>query len=37
MFDDFISALEDDVFEERPVTVEEFVTNEDYLHLPPLS
>lgn len=37
MFDDFLSALEEDEFEERPVTVEEFVTNEDYLHLPPLS
>ena len=37
MFDDFISALEEDEFEEKPVTIEEFVTNEQYLHLPPLS
>ena len=37
MFDDFLSALEDDEFDEKPVTIEEFVTTENYLHLPPLS
>lgn len=37
MFDDFLSALEEDEFEETPVSIEEFVTSEDYLKLPPLS
>lgn len=36
-FNDFLEALEDDVFEEKPVDVEEFVTSKDFLGLPPLS
>jgi hypothetical protein len=36
-FDDFLGALEEDAFEERPVDIEEFVTSKDYLMLPPLS
>lgn len=36
-FSDFFEALEDDVFEERPVMIEEFVTSKSYLSLPPLS
>ena len=36
-FSDFLDALEEDEFEERPVTIEEFVTSKDYLGLPPLS
>ena len=36
-FDDFISALKDSDFEEKPVGVEEFVTSEYFLGLPPLS
>ena len=35
--DDFLSALDGDIFEERPVMLEEFVTSPDYLGLPPLS
>ena len=37
MFDDFLSALEEDGFDEVPVSIEEFVTSEGYLKLPPLS
>lgn len=36
-FTDFINALEDDEFDERPVDIEEFVTSQEYLGLPPLS
>jgi hypothetical protein len=36
-FSDFLEALEEDAFEERPVSIEEFVTSKDYLGLPPLS
>jgi hypothetical protein len=36
-FTDFLEALEDDVFEETPVDIEEFVTSKDFLGLPPLS
>jgi hypothetical protein len=36
-FDEFLSALADDVFEETPVDIEEFVTSKDFLGLPPLS
>jgi hypothetical protein len=36
-FGDFLSILEEDEFEERPVDIEEFVTSKDFLHLPPLS
>jgi len=36
-FDEFLSALDDDVFEEVPVDIEEFVTSKDFLGLPPLS
>ncbi len=36
-FTDFINALEDDEFDERPVDLEEFVTSKQYLGLPPLS
>ena len=36
-FGDFIDALEGDDFEEKPATIEEFVTNKNYLGLPPLS
>jgi hypothetical protein len=37
MFEDMIDLLGGDEFEERPVTIEEFVVSEDYLGLPPLS
>ena len=37
MFDDFLSALQDDVFEEIPVDAKTFVEGEDYLGQPPLS
>jgi len=37
MFEDFLGALETDDFEETPVSIEEFVTQPNYLHLPPLS
>lgn len=36
-FSDFMEVLEGDVFDERPVTIEEFVTGREYLNLPPLS
>jgi hypothetical protein len=36
-FSDFIDVLDGHVFEEKPVTIEEFVTGEEYLNLPPLS
>ena len=36
-FNDFLDVLEDDEFEERPVSIEEFVTSKDFLNLPPLS
>jgi len=36
-FNDFLEALEDDVFEETPVDIEEFVTSKSFLGLPPLS
>jgi hypothetical protein len=36
-FSDFLEALEEDAFEEVPVSIEEFVTSKDYLGLPPLS
>ena len=36
-FNEFLSALEEDAFEEKPVDIEEFVTSNDYLALPPLS
>jgi hypothetical protein len=36
-FDDFLSVLEEDEFDERPVDVEEFVTSKEFLGLPPLS
>lgn len=36
-FSDFLSVLESDEFEEKPVTIEEFVTSTNYLGLPPLS
>ena len=34
---DFLDILSGDEFDERPVTVREFVTNDHYLGLPPLS
>ncbi len=37
MFDDFISALKDDHFEEYPIDVKTFVEGEDFLNQPPLS
>ena len=37
MFEDFLSALDENPFEEQPVSIEEFVTSKDYLFLPPLS
>ena len=37
MFEDIIGLLGGDEFEENPVELEEFVTSEDYLGLPPLS
>jgi hypothetical protein len=36
-FNDFLEALEDDVFEETPIDIEEFVTSKSFLGLPPLS
>jgi hypothetical protein len=36
-FNDFMDALEGDEFEERPVPLEQFVTDKKYLGLPPLS
>jgi hypothetical protein len=36
-FSDFLDALDDDVFEEKPVDVKTFVTDSDFLALPPLS
>ena len=37
MFEDFLGVLEANEFEETPVSIEEFVTSKDYLHLPFLS
>ena len=37
MFEDIIDLLGGDEFEEKPVALEEFVVNEQYLGLPPLS
>lgn len=36
-FNDVFNALSGEDFEEQPVEIEEFVTSEDYLDLPPLS
>lgn len=36
-FGDFLGALEEDIFDEKPVTIEEFTTSKDFLGLPPLS
>jgi len=36
-FGDFLDVLDDNDFEENPVTLEEFVTSQNYLGLPPLS
>lgn len=36
-FSDFIDALDGDQFEEVPASIEEFVTDKNYLDLPPLS
>lgn len=36
-FNDIFNALSGEEFEERPVMIEEFVTSEEYLNLPPLS
>lgn len=36
-FLDFFNALSTEEFEETPVSIEEFVTSDDYLNLPPLS
>ena len=36
-FNDMFNALSGEDFEERPVEIEEFVTSDQYLHLPPLS
>lgn len=36
-FNEFLDALAGDIFEERPVSIEEFVTSKDFLGLPPLS
>ena len=36
-FSDFIDVLDGHIFEEKPVMIEEFVTSEKYLDLPPLS
>lgn len=36
-FNDVFNALSGEDFEERPVEIEEFVTSEEYLNLPPLS
>ena len=37
MFEDIIGLLGGEEFEEKPVTIEEFVVSEQYLGLPPLS
>lgn len=37
MFDEFLDVLGDNDFDEKPVELEEFVTSEQYLNLPPLS
>jgi len=37
MFDDFLQALDGEVFDEIPVSIEEFTTSDRYLRLPPLS
>jgi hypothetical protein len=37
MFEDIIDLLGGDEFDEKPVELEEFVTSEDFLGLPPLS
>ncbi len=37
MFEDIIDLLDGDEFDEKPVELEEFVTSEDFLGLPPLS
>ena len=34
---EFLDVLDEDEFEERPVSIEEFVTSKDFLGLPPLS
>lgn len=36
-FNDLLNILDGEEFEERPVTIEEFVQSDDYLGLPPLS
>lgn len=36
-FNDIFNALSGEDFEEQPVEIEEFVTSEEYLNLPPLS
>jgi len=36
-FGNILDAVSGEDFEEKPVMIEEFVTSEDYLHLPPLS
>lgn len=36
-FEDFLDVLEEDIWDDRPVGVEEFVTSKDFLGLPPLS
>jgi len=36
-FTDFLDILEGDDFEEKPVTIEEFVVSDRFLNLPPLS
>jgi hypothetical protein len=37
MFNDFLQALDGEVFEEIPVNIEEFTISDKYLRLPPLS
>ena len=37
MFEDFLDVLDASEFEEKPVSIEEFVVSKDYLYLPPLS
>ena len=36
-FSEFMDALDGDIFDEKPVTIEQFVVDEHYLGLPPLS
>lgn len=36
-FNDFLDVLDEDEFEEKPVSIEQFVTSKDFLGLPPLS